>query len=88
MFGKPNRKPTEDKALPGRDETMPLESSKHFVNAHSIVSPWSESYHQALFGMGCFLGCRAIVLGTGGHMGDRGGLFGWLYPKSFVCGVV
>jgi len=60
MFGKPNRKPTEDNALPGCDEAMPLESSKHFVNAHSIIPPWPEGYHQALFGMGCFWGAERL----------------------------
>ena len=60
MFGKSKSKPLAENTLPGRNDTMRLESTDHFVNAHSVVPPWPEGYQQALFGMGCFWGAERL----------------------------
>ena len=52
--------PDPDQALPGRSEKMPLSSTTHFVNGHSIVPPWPVQCELALFGMGCFWGAERL----------------------------
>ncbi|MDX2503243.1 MAG: peptide-methionine (S)-S-oxide reductase MsrA [Gammaproteobacteria bacterium] len=57
--------PTEDTALPGRDEAMPVKSS-HFVNRHPIQPPFPEQLQQAIFGLGCFWGAEKVFWQTPG----------------------
>jgi peptide-methionine (S)-S-oxide reductase len=45
------------RALPGRDETMPVPEA-HFVNFHQLAPPYPEGLQQAMFGMGCFWGAE------------------------------
>ena len=46
-----------DKALPGRNEEMPLENS-HYVNGNPIKWPFPPGVEQAVFGLGCFWGAE------------------------------
>lgn len=50
---------TEQAALPGRDEVMPVPES-HFVNQHPLIPPFPENMQQAMFGMGCFWGVERL----------------------------
>jgi len=47
--------PTPERALPGRDEEMPVPET-HFVNGNPLKGPFPEGLEQAMFGMGCFWG--------------------------------
>ena len=47
--------PSPDKALPGRDEPMPVPEA-HYVNGNPLRGPFPDGLQQALFGMGCFWG--------------------------------
>jgi peptide-methionine (S)-S-oxide reductase len=47
--------PSEDTALPGRAEPMPV-PARHFVNGHPLQGPFPAPLCQAVFGMGCFWG--------------------------------
>ena len=49
--------PTEDEALPGRAQPMPV-PAQHFVNFHPIAPPFPDGLEQAVFGMGCFWGAE------------------------------
>ncbi|HZQ86638.1 MAG TPA: peptide-methionine (S)-S-oxide reductase MsrA [Acidimicrobiales bacterium] len=49
--------PTQDEALPGRSQEMPV-PAKHFVNFHRIKEPFPAGLEKAVFGMGCFWGAE------------------------------
>jgi peptide-methionine (S)-S-oxide reductase len=49
--------PTQDEALPGRSQEMPV-PAKHFVNFHPIKEPFPAGLEKAVFGMGCFWGAE------------------------------
>ena len=51
--------PSSDKALPGREEAMPVPAS-HFVNGNPMQPPFPDGYEQAVFGMGCFWGVERM----------------------------
>jgi peptide-methionine (S)-S-oxide reductase len=57
--------PTQDTALPGRDETMPV-TNRHFVNQHPIKAPFPEHLQPAVFGLGCFWGAEKAFWQTEG----------------------
>jgi peptide-methionine (S)-S-oxide reductase len=57
FFGHKAEMVTEDRALPGRSETMPVPDT-HFVNGHPLVAPFPAGLQQAVFGMGCFWGAE------------------------------
>ncbi|MEE9494224.1 MAG: peptide-methionine (S)-S-oxide reductase, partial [Gammaproteobacteria bacterium] len=58
-FHKSIEMPSQDGALPGRVEKMPV-SATHFVNGHSISPPFPEDMQQIIFGMGCFWGVEKV----------------------------
>lgn len=49
--------PTPNEALPGRSTVMAV-SERHFVNGHSLLSPFPAGMVLAMFGMGCFWGAE------------------------------
>ncbi|MFT5032616.1 MAG: peptide-methionine (S)-S-oxide reductase [Bacteroidia bacterium] len=55
--GKPKTIPEASKALPGRDEVMPV-AAQHYVLEESLAGPFDESLQMAMFGMGCFWGAE------------------------------
>ncbi len=59
MFGamKSLTMPHPDQALPGREESMPV-NNRHFVNGNPIKEPFPEGTQLAMFGMGCFWGAE------------------------------
>ncbi|MEE9422176.1 MAG: peptide-methionine (S)-S-oxide reductase MsrA [Gammaproteobacteria bacterium] len=58
-FHKSFEMPSQDGALPGRVEKMPV-SATHFVNGHSISPPFPDDMQQIIFGMGCFWGVEKV----------------------------
>ncbi|MEM9118794.1 MAG: peptide-methionine (S)-S-oxide reductase MsrA [Cyanobacteria bacterium P01_F01_bin.56] len=56
-FGKKLEIPSPDEALPGRSEPIPV-PDKHYVNGHTLKSPFPAGLETALFGMGCFWGAE------------------------------
>lgn len=51
--------PSPDKALPGRQQAMPV-PAKHYVTGAPLEGPFAEHLQQAMFGMGCFWGVERI----------------------------
>ena len=52
--------PSQDKALPGRAEAMPIENT-HFVSGRPLKSPFSDDdsrFEQVVLGLGCFWGAE------------------------------
>ncbi|MDX1443871.1 MAG: peptide-methionine (S)-S-oxide reductase MsrA [Gammaproteobacteria bacterium] len=59
MLLKKTEMPTAEQALPGRDESMPIEEP-HVVNGRSLAGPYPEGTEMAMFGMGCFWGAERV----------------------------
>lgn len=53
------RMPERDKALPGRDQTMPV-PEQHAVLGTPLAPPYPENMELALFGLGCFWGAERV----------------------------
>ena len=51
--------PTPEKALPGRDQAMPV-AARHFVLDAPLAPPYPEGFERAVFGMGCFWGAERM----------------------------
>ncbi len=49
--------PTQEQALPGRDEPMQV-PEQHYVNGNRLVPPFPENTEIAMFGLGCFWGAE------------------------------
>lgn len=57
MSNKKSQMPDADKALPGRDEKMPV-PAKHHVNGNPLQAPFPDNMQMAMFGLGCFWGAE------------------------------
>jgi peptide-methionine (S)-S-oxide reductase len=58
MFGsKKMSMPSQNDALPGRAEKMPV-PGRHHVNGNRLEAPWPEGSQVAMFGLGCFWGAE------------------------------
>ena len=57
MSNKKSQMPDADKALPGRDEKMPV-PAKHHVNGNPLQAPFPGNMKMAMFGLGCFWGAE------------------------------
>jgi peptide-methionine (S)-S-oxide reductase len=57
FFRKKTQLPSQDEALPGRDEPMPV-TNRHHVNGNPIQPPFPSGMQQAMFGLGCFWGAE------------------------------
>ncbi|MCT7974222.1 peptide-methionine (S)-S-oxide reductase MsrA [Laspinema olomoucense] len=56
-LGKKLTLPTPDKALPGRQEPIPVPAN-HFVNGNPLKPPFPDGMEQVIVGMGCFWGAE------------------------------
>ena len=70
----------EDKALPGRDESIKI-SSNHFVNDNRILAPFPDGVRFADFGLGCFWGAERIFWSKQGVYSTAAGYMGG-YTKN------
>jgi peptide-methionine (S)-S-oxide reductase len=59
LFGHKNEMPAPERALAGRDETMPVPAA-HYVNGHPLTPPFPDGLEQAVFAMGCFWGAERV----------------------------
>src|SRR3989442_15750318 len=59
LFSKPTTMVTPGRALPGRDEAMPV-PARHEVLGNPIAPPFPDGLEQAVFGMGCFWGAERL----------------------------
>ena len=60
MFGSRSLSiPTPDQALSGRAEAIVV-PERHTVLGSSLVGPWPDGLHQAVFGLGCFWGAERL----------------------------
>ena len=57
LFRRKAEMPQPDKALPGRDVSMPL-TDRHYVNGNPLQPPFPDGFEQAVFGLGCFWGAE------------------------------
>jgi len=49
--------PAPESALPGRDQTMPV-NDQHAVNGHPLLAPFPSGLETIVFGLGCFWGAE------------------------------
>ena len=81
LFRSPSM-PTADKALPGRNEPMPLATDRHFVNGASLTGPWPDGTKTAIFGLGCFWGAEKDFWQTPGVISTAVGYAGGFTPNA------
>ncbi len=72
--------PSPEKALPGRQEAMPV-PEKHFVNGNPMKPPFPEGMEMALFGLGCFWGAEKRFWETEGVYSSAVGYSGGYTPN-------
>ena len=80
LFTKKPEMPGADKALPGRQEAMPVPET-HFVNGHPMKGPFAEHLETALFGMGCFWGAERCFWERDGVLVTAAGYAAGLTPN-------
>ncbi len=80
LFTKKPEMPGADKALPGRQEEMPVPET-HFVNGHPMKGPFAEHLETALFGMGCFWGAERCFWERDGVLVTAAGYAAGLTPN-------
>jgi peptide-methionine (S)-S-oxide reductase len=72
---------TPQRALPGRDETMPV-AARHAVNGNPLTGPWPDGSQQAVFGLGCFWGAERKFWETPGVYSTAVGYAGGYTPNA------
>ena len=81
MFGlMKTQLPTEQTALPGRAELMPLPPG-HFVHGRTIEAPFPDQCQQILVGMGCFWGAERMFWQLPGVFTTAVGYAGGITPN-------
>ena len=78
--GKKLRLPTQDEALPGRPDAMPVPRS-HFVNGAPLAPPFPAGTKTALFALGCFWGAERKFWQTPGVVTTAVGYAGGFTPN-------
>ena len=74
------RLPSEDEALPGRLEKMPVPPA-HYVNGNPLEGPFPGNYQQMLVGLGCFWGAERKYWETPGVYTTAVGYGGGVTPN-------
>lgn len=72
--------PTADEALPGRDESVPVQDA-HLVLETPLIPPFPEGTEQAVFGMGCFWGAERFFWQIEGVYTTAVGYAGGITPN-------
>jgi len=72
--------PTQDTALPGRKEAMPV-MNKHYVNELPIKPPMPDGIAQAVFALGCFWGAERVFWRLQGVYSTAVGYAGGITPN-------
>ena len=80
LLSKKTRMPDAARALPGRQERMPVPEA-HFVNGHPLEPPHPEGMETAVFGMGCFWGAERCFWEIDGVYTTAVGYGGGLTPN-------
>jgi len=71
---------TENDALPGRDETMPV-TNTHYVNGAPLLPPFPAHLETAVFGLGCFWGAERLFWQLDGVVSTAVGYAGGFTPN-------
>ncbi|MCX7890649.1 MAG: peptide-methionine (S)-S-oxide reductase MsrA, partial [Rhodobacteraceae bacterium] len=80
LFGKAERMPTADEALPGRPGPIPT-AERHFVSGRPLAAPVPAGMEEAMFGMGCFWGAERLFWQQPGVWVTMVGYAGGLTPN-------
>ncbi|XP_003219709.3 mitochondrial peptide methionine sulfoxide reductase isoform X1 [Anolis carolinensis] len=75
------RLPSQAEALPGRSRSLFPILDKHHVNGNTLVEPFPEGLHMAMFGMGCFWGAERKFWTQKGVYSTQVGYVGGITPN-------
>ncbi len=87
LFRKKVEMPSSERALPGREETMPVPET-HYVNGQPLQPPFPEHLETAVLGLGCFWGAERRFWQTEGVVSTAVGYAGGFTPNPLyeeVC---
>ena len=74
------RLPEKNQALPGRDQTMPV-NDRHFVNGTPLLPPFPAELAEVTLGLGCFWGAERRFWQTPGVFTTAVGYAGGITPN-------
>jgi peptide-methionine (S)-S-oxide reductase len=80
LLRRPSTMPTPEDALPGRAERISI-AEPHHVNGASLMPPWPEGAHTAIFGLGCFWGAEKAFWEADGVISTAVGYAGGYTPN-------
>ena len=81
LFFSKAKMPTNDEALPGRADAMPVPET-HFVNGNRLKGPFPDNLETAMFGLGCFWGAEKVFWQIPGIYSTQVGYAGGLTPNA------
>lgn len=87
LFRKKVEMPSSERALPGREETMPVPET-HYVNGQPLQPPFPAHLETAVLGLGCFWGAERRFWQTEGVVSTAVGYAGGFTPNPLyeeVC---
>ena len=87
LFRKKVEMPSSERALPGREETMPVPET-HYVNGQPLQPPFADHLETAVVGLGCFWGAERRFWQTEGVVSTAVGYAGGFTPNPLyeeVC---